>query len=236
MTQQLPLDIALPDDCKLSNFVVGDNSLLFNYCESLLSKNTNYTDANALTFISGDRGTGKSHLLVGLCHLAAKRQLTHFYLELSDHMTFPAEILDGLENINLLCIDNIDAIEDDENWQRALFDLINRCRETRHTKLVLSALKGPKMFEMALPDLTSRLSWGTSFTIKPLTDSQCQQAIKLKANERGMNISDQVARFLMLHTTRDMRSLVTTLDILDSKTLQEKRKLSVPFIKQVLGI
>ena len=136
----------------------------------------------------------------------------------------------------MICIDNLDCIEGDEEWQRALFDLINRCRENGKAKLVVSALKGPKMLALELADLSSRLSWGTSFTIKPLSDQQMQDAIILKAKTRGINISKQVARFLMIHTTRDMHSLVATLDLLDSKTLQEKRRLSVPFIKQALDL
>lgn len=236
MTQQIPLDINLPDDRQLSNFIMGDNALLFNRCESLIADHTLYSDANSLTFISGDNGTGKSHLLVALCHEAAKAQLTHFYLALSDKSPYPAEILDGLESMDLICIDNLDCIEGDETWQRALFDLINRCREKGKAKLVVSALKGPKMLAFKLADLSSRLSWGTSFTIKPLLDQQMQEAIVLKGKTRGINISKQVARFLMIHTTRDMHSLVATLDLLDSKTLEEKRRLSVPFIKQTLDL
>lgn len=236
MTQQIPLDVNLPDDHQLGNFVVGDNALLFDRCGSLLADNAHYSDANFLTFVSGDKGTGKSHLLVALCHEAAKSQSTHFYLELSDTSSYPVEILDGLENSDLICIDNLDCIEADEAWQRGLFDLINRCREMGKAKLVVSASKGPKILSFELADLSSRLSWGTSFAIKPLSDQQMQQAIVLKAKTRGINISKQVARFLMIHTTRDMHSLVATLDILDSKTLEEKRPLSVPFIKHALNL
>lgn len=236
MTQQIPLDINLPDDRQLSNFVIGDNAVLFNRCESLITDNAVYSDASFLTFISGEKGTGKSHLLVALCHEAAKSQLTHFYLALSDNSLYPAEILDGLENIDLICIDNLDCVEGDETWQRGLFDLINRCREVGKAKLVVSASKGPKMLKLELADLSSRLSWGTSFTIKVLSDPQMQQAVVLKAKTRGINISKQTARFLMIHTTRDMRSLVATLDFLDSKTLEEKRRLSIPFIKEALDL
>ncbi|MEP1551519.1 MAG: DnaA regulatory inactivator Hda, partial [Paraglaciecola sp.] len=81
-----------------------------------------------------------------------------------------------------------------------------------------------------------RLSWGTSFQVHSLTDEQRQEALIVKASHRGLNMSRDVARYLVTHWQRDMPALIQSLDILDEKSLQQQRKLTIPFVKDTLSL
>ena len=234
MTKQFALDIRLPDDQTFSSFISGDNEIVVSFLLSLFVPSV--TEQPFLTFVQGAQGTGKSHLLVALCNEAERHNLSQFYFVMDRQLSMPTQILDGLEQQDLVCIDNVDLIQGNPEWELALFNLINRVKERKECKLVLSANAGPKSLKFLLPDLASRLAWGTSFSLAPLTDEQREQAIVTKAKLRGINMPRDAARFLLNHTSRDMRSLTATLDTLDQKTLQEKRKMTIPFIKQTLSL
>ncbi|MEP4888728.1 MAG: DnaA regulatory inactivator Hda [Aliiglaciecola sp.] len=235
LPKQISLDVDLPDEQTFDSLVVGDNSLIYQHC-GLLVEQSESTELPFLTYISGGAGTGKSHLLVAMSHNAAQQQKSHFYLALDATLRYPHTILDGMENIQLLCIDNIQHIQHSKDWQRALFDLINRIRETQVCKLVVSCDRGPKQLQFELADLVSRLAWGISFSLAPLDDQDACEALNIKAKQRGISISRESLQFLISHAKRDMHSLVAALDELQFQGIQEKRKISIPFIKQVLDL
>ncbi|GAA0852467.1 DnaA regulatory inactivator Hda [Aliiglaciecola litoralis] len=229
--QQIVLDVDLPDEQTFDTLVEGENTLVVAHCQSLLlspnSENTPF-----VTYISGASASGKSHLLVAMCHQAAERQLSHFYLCLSESSPYPADMLNSMENLDLLCIDNIHLLESLPDWQRALFDLINRINETQGCKLVVSANQGPLSLNFDLADLKSRLSWGVSFNLVPLGEKEAEHALEVKARHRGLVIAPESLSYLVTHSRRDMHSLTQSLEVLQQKSLQQKRKISIPFIKQ----
>ncbi len=231
MAQQITLDVNLPDDQTFESFTVGDNAQVLEHVLSILDDRSQF-----LTFISGAASSGKSHLLVALCNEAAKRQMSHFYLALDGKTSYPPAILDGLEHSELLCIDNIENISKSMDWQTALFDLINRIKERPGCRLVITGQVGPASLIFELPDLASRLTWGISYRLHPLTDDQTMEALSIKAKQRGLHLNAEVARYLINHCARDMASLTHLLDKLDALSLQEQRKLTIPFIKQALEL
>ena len=189
-----------------------------------------------MIFISGETGTGKSHLLYSLCHRAQLNNRSHIYIGLKQYSELSEELLVGLEDIQLVCLDDIHMVLNSDKWQLALFDFINRVREVGTCHLVVSADAGPKALNVSLPDLKSRLTWGVSFKLQSLSDEQRIQALINRAERRGLTMSDEVARFLLTHMKRDMPSLMTVLNELDNSSLKEKRKLTIPFVKTVLSL
>lgn len=233
MPEQLPLNVLLPDDETFESFVVGENAHIIESLQSILDDDPQNP---FLTFISGDKGSGKSHLLYALCHQAQLLNKTHIYIDLQQKEEFSEQLLQGLENMDLLCLDNIHCIQQDHSWQLALFDLINRVREVGGCRLVVSANQGPNALKCSLADLHSRLAWGISFQLHTLTDEQRITALMQRAERRGLNMSVEVAKFLLTHMQRDMPSLIHALNVLDTASLQEKRKLTIPFIKSALKL
>jgi DnaA family protein len=233
--QQIVLDVDLPDEQTFATLVNGENEIAIAHCRSLIDPE-NQNNSPFLTYISGANATGKSHLMVAICHQAAEQQLEHFYLCLNSSMSYPAEMLNDMENLDLLCIDNVNLLSGKADWQRSLFDLINRIQESPRCKLIVSANQGPLALDFELADLLSRLSWGVSFNLLPLSDKEAEQALMLKASQRGIKIPNESLSYLVAHSRRGMHSLTESLQILQTKSLQQKRNISIPFIKQSLGL
>jgi DnaA family protein len=234
MFTQLPLAVHLPDDETFESFVVGQNEQLVGHLQSVL-KGVNGTEV-PLTYISGDSGVGKSHLLFAMCQGGHVLKKSSLYISLKQKDELSVTLLDGLEHYQLLCIDDIQLIEQDISWQVALFDLINRVKEAGQGHLLLTANAGPKSLTLALADLQSRLAWGLSYQLHELNEAGKLQALKNRARRRGLQMTTEVAQFLLSHLQRDMPALMSVLDTLDKSSLQQQRKLTIPFVKQVLGL
>lgn len=234
MFAQLPLPVHLPDDETFESFVVGKNAQLVEYLQEVLD---GAQGSNApLTYISGESGVGKSHLLFAMCQGAHLQQKSSLYIGLKQKDELSVAMLDGLEDYHLLCIDDVQLIGHDMAWQMALFDLINRIKEKGQSQLILTANAGPKSLTLTLADLQSRLAWGLSYQLHGLDEAGKLHALKERANKRGLQMTTVVAQFLLSHLQRDMPALMSTLDNLDKSSLQQQRKLTIPFVKQVLGL
>jgi DnaA family protein len=142
-------------------------------------------------------------------------------------------MLSGLDECDLVCLDNIEAIAGNPAWEQAFFNFFNQHRDQGH-KLVLSAFCSPNALSIQLPDLKTRLNWGLALKIKVLSDDERIAALIFKANQLGFEITPQTGDFLVSHYDRNPESLWTLLDKLNLETLAAKRKLTVPFLKQIL--
>jgi DnaA family protein len=154
------------------------------------------------------------------------------YLPLDSVSAGPG-VLDGLSTRALICIDDLDSVAGDADWEFALFDLANQLFD-RGGELLVSAAMPPRECPIALADLASRLARLPVFRLQPLDDGQRVAALKLRAGHRGLDLPDETARYLIRRSPRDMASLYTLLDRLDSEALRAQRKLTVPFVRDVL--
>lgn len=143
-------------------------------------------------------------------------------------------MLEGLESLHLVALDNLNEIAGAEAWEQAIFDLYNRIREQGKV-LVVSGNAAARHLDVKLPDLQSRLDWGTSYQLAAPSDESKLAILQLRANMRGLVLSDEAGRFLLHRASRDIGDLWHTLDQLDTASMQAQRKLTVPFIKQALG-
>jgi DnaA family protein len=176
---------------------------------------------------------GKSHLLHASSSYAAQLGKTSVSLSCAELKKLPVEVLDGLEQIDLICLDDIHLIAGDMCWQQAIFDLYNRVLE-QNNYLIISGDESAQQLGISLPDLVSRLSWGLTEQLKQLDDEEKIIAIQYRATQRGLFLSDEVVKFLLNRLSRDMGSLIKSLDVLDKASIQEQRKITIPFIKEVL--
>ena len=144
------------------------------------------------------------------------------------------EMLDGLAQRRLICIDDIEAVAGDEHWETALFALYNEAT-ANHCALVVAASQAPRSSEFRLADLKSRLGQLPTYQLEVLGDSDTQRALQLRARHRGLDLPDDTAQFLLNRSRRDMASLYELLDKLDSEALRAQRRLTIPFVKDVLA-
>jgi DnaA family protein len=231
-SQQIPLSIHLNDEATFANFFVASGSPNALVLEAL--KNLSVGNGPE-TFIYLWGATGLSHLLQATCHAARRQGHTNLYLPLDEVAGFaPMELLESLEHQSLLCLDGLESVVGRPDWDEALFHLYNRIH-LLGSRLLVSAHCPPKDIRTSLPDLASRLSWGVTYRVDPLNDMEKQQALQQRALLRGMEMSDEVARFILNHGSREPRQLFECLNLLDRRSLVEKRKLTIPFVKEVLG-
>ena len=228
MSQQLALPVNLRDDATFTNFYPGDNTHLIKALHELVTGNN-----ERLIYCWGHEGAGRSHLLQACCHELTDQQFSVVYLPLSISQLSP-EILEDLEHMNLVCLDDINAVLGNKDWEEALLHFYNRARDN-HVRLVVSGNEAPPQLPCELADLRSRLSWGLVFQVAGLSDDQKLLALQMHAHQRGLQLTSEVGQFLLRHYPRDMSALFTMLNKLDHASLVAKRRLTIPFIKQVLG-
>jgi DnaA family protein len=243
---QLPLPVTLPVDENFDSFVNVGNEEVVTLLQSIVDALPDWRQASALGHLSslklplvtllGSTAIGKSHLLFATCHQLAKKSVSHLYLNMNDYRAWSYDIFEGLENLSVIALDNIHAIAGDARWEEALFDLLNRVVETQYTLVLCTSHLGPSNPAFTLPDLGSRLAWGVIYHVNQLDDAGREEAVRLRAEERGLKLSNQALQFLLHHSERDLKSLMTLLARLDTRSLQEQKRLSVAMVKRELGI
>ena len=227
---QLTLGLSLKDEATFANFYPGKNAEIV-----IQLKKTASGESERVIFLSGTRGQGCSHLLQACCHFAHQHQLHSLYLPLSQLMTFTPEILNGLETFALICIDDLQVVSGQKEWEEGIFHLYNRI-DNAGGRIILAADDTPKALQLKLPDLVSRLSWGIVYKLQPLTDDEKLSVLMMRAHHRGIILSEEVGKYILNHCPRHMGTLFAALDALDKASLAAQRRLTVPFVKEVLVI
>ncbi|MDB2705443.1 DnaA regulatory inactivator Hda [Pseudomonadota bacterium] len=224
---QLPLRLNPQQVFRFDNFHFNQAEVkltLADLCES---------DKLSFVYLWAEKSAGKSHLL-----LAATEQpnLRALYLPLADLVQSAApEMLQSLEHLDLLCMDDLDAISGHADWQEAVFHCFNRM-QVAGCKLLVSAQKNPANIELTLADLRSRMGTALVYQLDSLSDDDKRQALILQAQSRGLELSDDVANYLLRHHSRDMSLLMDLLLELDKASLAAQRRLTIPFVRPFLNV
>lgn len=222
---QLALPLQLADHAVFASFLAGDNDTLVATLVDL-----SRGDAGQGCWLWGAVATGKTHLLQAVCDAAGDRSA---YLPLDMLDAAGPGVLEGLELRGLVCIDDIDCVAGDDEWERALFSFYNALHEAGG-QLVVAAAAAPRETGFSLADLASRMSKLPVFQLRALSDQQRVAALQLRARHRGLELPDDTAAFMLKRSRRDMASLYDLLDRLDLEALKAKRRLTIPFVRGVL--
>lgn len=229
---QLPLGVRLRDDATFRNYYPGSNAVALGYVERLCQADAGW--AEDLIYLWGAAGVGRSHLLQAACLQLEQSQQQVVYLPLGEVIEHGPALLEGLEHCHLVCLDDLEMLAGRDDWEEALFHLFNRLRDQgRH--LLLSASVAPRELPLKLADLQSRLSQALVFQLRELAEEDKMHALQLRASRRGLQLPEEVAAFILNRGTRSMNALFELLEQLDQASLQAQRKLTIPFLKEVLG-
>lgn len=214
---QMPLDIKLRVDATLENYVGRAG-------ERLLA-------TEGISYVWGNPGSGRSHLLQGACHHTLGNGGSAIYL--SELSVYAPDILEDLSSLDMVCLDDVQTIVGDDEWEESLFHLINYVRD-HGGKLVISANQPSQRLAVQLKDLKSRLLAAHAIETDRLNDTDKIQLLQEKAERQGFTLSDEVCRFILSRTDRDLRSLVNLLDRLETETLRHQKRVTIPFVKQFI--
>ncbi len=228
--EQLPLGVRWRDQSVFESFFTGPNPLVVQELRGLYGRKVAQPTA---LWIWGAEASGKSHLLQAVCAETGAAGGRAAYLPLGDESLSAPAALQGCEHLDVVCIDDLQLAPGNAGWERAIFNLYLGLNEhQRH--LVLAATSPPAALNWGLADLRSRLSAALILHLKPLSEAEHVAALRLRAAIRGLEIPEETAGFLLRRYPRDLGSLCALLDTLDSAALAAQRRLTVPFIKQVI--
>lgn len=225
---QLPLSVQLRDDATFDNFFPGSNAQVLFSLRKLV-KGT----GQLFIYLWGETGVGCSHLLQAACHEASSYSLSAVFLPLEELVSYSPEVFEGLEGLDLVCLDNIQTLAGLNEWEYGLFDLYNRLHDA-NVRLVIAAEAPPSAVGFELKDLVSRFGSGLSYQIQPLTEVEKLNALQLRANQRGLDLQEDVGRYLLQRCKHSMKHLLNALDTLDQASLTAQRRLTKPFIREVM--
>jgi len=225
---QLPLGLALRDSARFNSFYAGQNLETVQGLQQAARG-----QGEAFIYVVAPAGMGKTHLLQAACVDAATCERSCSYLPLRELLDFTPVVLDDLEQLDLICIDDVTAIAGRDDWERGLFDLFNRVRQCAGTLLMAGDAR-PDQAGFLLPDLVSRLGWGVTYVIKPLAEQDVIAALDYRARARGLELPEETAQYLLKRYPRDLPTLFALFDTLDTASLVEQRRLTVPFVRAVL--
>ena len=130
----------------------------------------------------------------------------------------------------LVVADDVERLDDE--GQIALFNAINAARDAGGT--VLAAGNAPPAQLALREDLKSRLAWGLVYQVKPLTDAEKALTLHGEATRRGLKLSDEVVWYLLTHVRRDLHSLIGLLDRLDRASLEQRRAVTLPLVRELI--
>ena len=226
---QIPLGLRWRERAELDSFVPGPNAAVLAAVLALASGRV-----QAPLLVWGPSSSGKTHLLQAGCQQASRRRLGSVYLPLRDgDPAIVPEVLGGLEHCALVCLDDVDAVVGDSRWEEALFHLYNRC-DASGSGLLISADGPASGLGIQLPDLHSRLSACVALPLRVLPDADRAEILRSRADQRGLELPDEVVAYLLGRYPRDLASLVELLDRLDIAALAGKRRITVPLARAVL--
>ena len=225
MDHQLTLDVQLKDTCSFENYIAGPNR------EALLALRqlTEGETPSHLLYLWGADGAGKTHLLQAACRAPQVSGKVSVYLPMGELVRLSVSALEGLSDCAMVVLDDLDAIAGIAEWERAVLAMYEELKE--RVPMVVSARANSRNIGLTLPDLVTRLASGLVYHLQALDDDGKQAAIKQRAHNRGLDIPDDVIRYVLNRYPRDMHGLFDLLDRLDKASLAEQRRLTIPFIQ-----
>jgi DnaA family protein len=225
---QIPLQLTPLRDSRFEDFVVGPNHAVVEALRHMPD------EPGSHIFLFGGEGSGKTHLLNASCYEMRERQGRAFYLALKRLPKDAIASLQGLEELDLVCVDDLHLIAGDRVWEEALFHCFNRIREN-NGRLLVSSRKRLSALELVLPDLASRLAWGLRLPLMPLDDTDKSTVIDLHCDALGFRLPGDVRQYLLKYHDRSMGALIQNVENLHQAALVHKRRITVPLAREVLS-
>ena len=228
VTPQIPLALRYPPDQRFDSFVAAPIGAL-----AQLRALAERPGADWL-FLAGASKTGKTHLALAVCAAAEQAGRRAAYLPGTAAAGRVRDALEALDGNDVVALDGLERLVGDRDDEIALFDFHNRARASG-MGVLYAAQSGPDNLALALPDLRSRLQQCARIGLSPLDDDGRRAVLRDRAQRRGLVLEDAAIDWLLTRTDRDLGALVGLLDKLDRASLAAQRRVTVPFLRKVIG-
>jgi len=229
---QMPLKIGLRDDACFETFVTEQESqaVALNGLQSALQQ----TNGNAF-YLYGESGAGKTHLLQASCRYVTEKGQSSVYLPFGDHsLPLIPDVLIGLEQTPLVCLDDMTEIVGDSKWELALANLITKSSVQGHT-VILAGQLSINDWAIKTNELAKALMMVLPIELHAVIEKEeVIIALQRHSLRLGFELPNDVGNYLVKQFSADLQELLAVLKLLEQATLVEKRRLTLPFVKQVL--
>lgn len=225
--RQLALQIQINERASLNNFFVSKN----NSKTIQILKNILLDSNNGVQMFIDDLGSnGKSYLLQAICNDFSNSSNSSIYIPMQEAINLDPSILEGVSELNLICIDDVDLINKRREWELALFNLINECYE----KDCFLLLSGSVNKLEAIPDLVSRIKKMETLRLEAINDDELLEATQAISKNLNIEISDKNMNYLINNSKRDIKTIFRTLSQLEKESLERKKSIGLNLIKEVI--
>ena len=231
LPEQLHLKVQLDDSISLDKFINCDSTKDF---LNILHNTTEDSSVSNFYLIWGGVGRGKSYVMQGLHRKYLEDGKQTFHFSFRDNKVASTEILSNLDSLEALFIEDLELMEISEDWEKAMFNLINECRISG-TKIYLSSNIVPKDLPISLKDLASRLSSFTAIEMPEITEEEKIQALLQSAKRKGFLLDDKTIKYIINYTSRSLSDLLRLLNELDSFSLKKKKKISPSLVREMVS-
>lgn len=214
-----------------SFFCSPDNfDLMTRLADLVVSKNTHEL------IIHGEEGSGKSFLMQGICNELSSAGKQFAFIPMKKAINMGVEIFQNLASLDVVCIDDLQLILVNGEWETALFNLINECQQSDHSIILSFGGTLPLEEITHLPDLLSRIKRMEYMILHTVQDEFLNQALDFVSQQLDINLEKAELEFLLKHQTREFSLLVGNLISLDKQAASLKRKITIPLIKETLNL
>ena len=229
----MPLKIGLRDDACFETFVTEQESLAvaLNSLQSALKQ----PKGNAF-YLYAESGAGKTHLLQAACRYVTEKGQASVYLPMNDAgLPLIPDVLIGLEQTPLVCLDDMEHIIGNPKWEQALANLLTKSSVQGHN-VILAGEHSVVDWSLVTPELTKALMNVLPIKLSALHEKEeVIMALQRHAKRLGFELPVEVGNYLIKQFSNDLQELLAVLKMLEQATLVEKRRLTLPFVKKVLG-
>ena len=225
--RQLALQIQINERASIKNFFVSKNN---NKTIQIL-KNILLNSNNGVQIFIDDLGSnGKSYLLQAICNDFSESNNSSIYIPMEEAINLDPSILEGVSELNLICIDDVDLINNRREWEIALFNLINECYEKECFLLFSGSINKLE----AIPDLVSRIKKMETLRLDAINDDELLEATQAISKNLNIEISDKNMNYLINNSKRDIKTIFRTLSQLERESLERKKSIGLNLIKEVI--
>lgn len=213
---QYTLPVVYTPDFTPYSYVVGHaNEAVYN----LITRWPNWPFKQCIVY--GAKGYGKTHF----GRVLADCQNGKFW----EVLDINEERLALISQNDAYVIDRVEACEDFS----LLFHFYN-IAQAKNCSVVYLMEKPPGKQDFLLPDLNSRMRSLMTFELMQPDDLLCEAIIKKIFADYNLLVSDDVVGYLLRHTSRNLLDIQTNIKRLNQASLEEKRNITVPFLKTIL--
>jgi len=243
LPRQFALDLSHTPKASLDNYLPSKDLALLSTLQNLYKgwqENVVNQISNPLNhrwiYWWGPEGSGRTHLLEAMTNAAENIGISSFFLNPKQSISWVRleEKMGALAQSDapsVIAVDDVDAL--DERLVGALFRILNGVQAGKNIHIFMAGKAAPASLELR-EDLRTRLGWGLVFQTQLLDDGEKIQALEQAAKARGLVLSPDVLPWLLNRFYRDMPNLMALIDALDAYSLETKRAVTLPLVRELL--